>query len=329
MTNFKRRAGGERGVTVALRANLFDKPVVDFWYPPFAAQQPRWTDGQLIVDLAQAADKEMAVLNIVPEGAKSGQAYTFSFMAQADREAPLIVNVPQAKAPGDKTPKSDWAQHSAQPTRRSITFIYQPELMEQKNITFFWDKAAIATKTVWKFSDFSLTPATESEANAPAAAPMGDGPMTVQLPAEGGPFEAKFWYPPYANAQPVVEGGKMTVDLKQAAGKELAVLELSLPKGMTPDATYILKFQAASTPDGALVVLVPEPNPAGDKDGDKFRPRSDWAMHGANPKMRVIEFVYRSTLVSSGDKITLFWDKAQIDSKTVWTLSDFSLKKVD
>ena len=73
----------------------------------------------------------------------------------------------------------------------------------------------------------------------------------------------------------------------------------------------------------------PEPNPAGDKEGDKFRPRSDWGMHGAGPKTRVVEFVYRPTLVSSGDKITLFWDKSQIDSKTVWTLSDFSLKKVD
>ena len=312
-----------------LHANLFNKPEVNFWYPPYAPQQPQWKDGKLVIDLKQAAGKDLAVLNIVPEGVQQGKSYTFSFMAEADSEAPLIVNVPQAEAPGAKKTKSDWALHNAEAQRREIVFTYQPDLVEQKSITFFWDKSAIDKKTLWTFSDFTLLPFDGTAPVETKTNQAGGGPMTGMLSGKGGPFVTKFWYPPYASAQPQVDGGKITVDLKQAAGKDLAVLELALPAGMTESADYIFSFKAAAQPDGALVVLVPDPHPNGEKENEKFKPRSDWAMHGAGATQRLIEFVYRPNLVSSGDKITLFWDKSQIDQKTVWTLSDFSLEKAN
>ena len=141
--------------------------------------------------------------------------------------------------------------------------------------------------------------------------------------------EVNFWYPPFAAQQPQWKDGKLVIDLKQAAGKDFAVLELALPDGMIENADYLFSFKAAAQPDGALVVLVPDPHPSGEKENEKFKARSDWGMHGAGATQRLIEFVYRPNLVSSGDKIMLFWDKNQIEQKTVWTLSDFTLVKAN
>lgn len=138
----------------------------------------------------------------------------------------------------------------------------------------------------------------------------------------------KFWYPPYSSWQPDASSGTFTLDLKKAAGKDLAVFEIELPAGMEPGVEYLLTFKAKSVPNCDLIVLVPEADPEGKKtpDGNPSA-KSDWGMHNGQPKQRSIEFIYDPKVEQQ--KIQFYWNKQHLAKKGVFTFSDFSLKKLD
>ena len=315
-------------------ANAFAAPAPQFWYPPYANAQPAWNGGQLALDLGAAQGKEMAVLSFsVPDTLKAGDNYTFRFVAQASQIAPLIVLVPQAKAgaapdaDGKIAPADSWAQHDGSgqinvgDATRAITFRYTPDQVKDRSIQFFWDKASLETPAQWTFSNFSIVPAGQA------------APATISIKSDDSqPFPANFWYPPYADVQPIWREGAVTIDLDapKNKGQKMAVLTFKLPADLEQDADYRISFNARSSAGGALVIQVPEPDAKGDKEGDKFRARGDWQLHfPGDDKKRSIAFVNRPQLTAGGAQITLYWGEDALANGGTWTLSGFEFAKMN
>lgn len=322
---------GCRAPMAQAQDNLWQAPpAVKFWYPPYANEQPEWDGSELELDLGVAAGKPMAVLEIaLPAGMKTGERYRFRFEAASNPGAPLIVNAPEpdpdkAGKDGKQAARSFWAMHGAKAKMRDIVFTYDPDKADGGDkLVFFWNGDSVKKAPKWTFSNFTLTPAKDGENGEKAPVAMN----AKSEPGEKGPFDVNFWYPPYAKSQPKWKNGEITVDLKGAAGKPMAVLEIALPEDLEKDADYVFKMTVNASSPSPLTVLVPEPNPKGDKDGDKFKPRGDWAMQRPGPNERVIEFVYRPDMVTSGSKIQLFWNEQQVKSGASFTLSKMSLEK--
>ena len=323
---------GCRAPVAQAQSNLWAAPpAVKFWYPPYANEQPAWDGSELEVDLAAAKGKPMAVLEIaLPDGLKTGERYRFTFEASANPGAPLIVNAPDpdpAKAgkDGKQAARSFWAMHGGKAKKRDVVFTYNPDKADLGDkLVFFWNGDSVNKAPKWSFSNFSLALAKDGEEGEKAPVAMNKAP---KAPGEKGPFEVNFWYPPYARTQPGWKDGAITVDLKQAAGKPMAVLEIELPEGMEKDTDYIFKATVNANAPGPLIILVPDPDPKSDKEGEKYKPRGDWAMQRAGATERIVEFVYRPDLVTSGSKIQFFWNKDQVSAGNSFTFSKMSVEK--
>ncbi len=138
----------------------------------------------------------------------------------------------------------------------------------------------------------------------------------------------KFWYPPYASAQPEVTDGIIEIDLGQAAGAPMAIFEIDLPAEIQPGGQYLFEFDAAAEPNAPIIVVLPEADPTG-KTGDdgKAAGRSDWAMHNIGGKKRSIEFVYDPEV--NPQKLQFFWLGNIVDQKPTFKVSNLSLTKLD
>ena len=111
-------AGGE---------NLFPRrPDLEFWYPPYAAAQPRFdVDGHYAIDLAQLRGKEVAVLKMDLAGLKltPGDEYAVSCEARADPAGGVIVKTPVT---GESASATTFLQLGDAFTPHRLTFAFDP-----------------------------------------------------------------------------------------------------------------------------------------------------------------------------------------------------------
>lgn len=127
------------------------------------------------------------------------------------------------------------------------------------------------------------------------------------LPAQP---EVSFFYPPYAKKQPTYsEGGVLAVNLKQASGKNMALLKVMLPADKLEDGKqYAFKVSAKASLGCPVILNFPQVSPDGEKKADgTVKPKSNWNNVGKNWKVLSGKFVYDSS-VNDGN-ITFFWTK--------------------
>ena len=111
-------AGGE---------NLFPRrPDLEFWYPPYAAAQPRFdAEGVYSIETASLRGKEVAVLKMDLAGLKlePGADYTVAFEARADPAGGLVVKAPVA---GEPAPATTFLVLGGAFVPHRVTFAYDP-----------------------------------------------------------------------------------------------------------------------------------------------------------------------------------------------------------
>ncbi|WOO42725.1 hypothetical protein [Rubellicoccus peritrichatus] len=140
----------------------------------------------------------------------------------------------------------------------------------------------------------------------------------------------KFWYPPYSKYQPSFDAeGVITVDLSQAAGKNMAVLEIEVPSGsLSQGSLYKVSFDVKATPAGPLILNVPEPKPDGSVSGNGApAANAVWAM--ARPQWTKVtaEFLYDPTVNKGG--LTLFWNSQYIQGGSVYQFRNIQVVAVE
>lgn len=142
--------------------------------------------------------------------------------------------------------------------------------------------------------------------------------------------KTKFWYPPYAKEQPSFNAeGVITVDLKKAAGKNMAVLEIEIPPGtLTAGNLYKVSMAVKATPAAALILNVPEPKPDGSTSGDGSpAANAVWAMAKPQWSMVSAEFLYNPSVNKGG--LTLFWNGQYIQAGSVYEFKNISITSVE
>ncbi len=141
----------------------------------------------------------------------------------------------------------------------------------------------------------------------------------------GGDPDMKFWFPPYAENQPEWVDGIYVVNLGQASGKPMAVVEITLPPGLEEGETYIFSFEVRAKPSSALIVTVPQPDASGKKDNKgNPAPASDWGQCWDAWNTRTVEFDFD---VNLSNKLQFFWNQKEIAKGATFEFKNFSMKK--
>ena len=139
----------------------------NFWYPPYADVQPRWDNGAITVNLDEPKNKgqKQAALTLkLPADMEQDADYRIRFDAVSSVGGPMIIQVPEPDARGDKqegkfVARGDWQmQSSGNSKKRSVVFVNRPQLtVGGAQITLYWGEEAISNGGTWKLSHFELT----------------------------------------------------------------------------------------------------------------------------------------------------------------------------
>ncbi len=136
--------------------NLFSRrPDLQFWYPPYASEQPRFDPrGVYTVDLSKCKDKSVAVLkmNLASSELSTTQEYTVAFEVKSSTAGGLIV----------KLPKTDNAQGEYSILGRNVnglryTFKFDPASNEGE-VSFVFAGDLIAQGPTIEFRNFRISP---------------------------------------------------------------------------------------------------------------------------------------------------------------------------
>lgn len=146
----------QRAAASGLDVNLFPRrPDLLWWYPPYAAQQPRFdADGIYTVDLAAIPEKDMAVLKMELASSRlsAGQEYLLEFESMSAGDGGLIINFPQANEKAET-----YTQLTDVFIARRYAFTFDPS-QNKGEVTFVFTKDMISQGNKVSFRNFSLIP---------------------------------------------------------------------------------------------------------------------------------------------------------------------------
>ena len=137
-----------------------------FWYPPYADVQPTWQNGALTIDMnvPKSKGKKMAALTLkLPADMEKDADYRISFDAYSSAGGPMVIQVPEPDAKGNKegdkfVARGDWQLQFPGATKdRSIVFVNRPQLTAGgAQITLYWGEDAVSNGGTWKLNNFKL-----------------------------------------------------------------------------------------------------------------------------------------------------------------------------
>ncbi len=130
-------------------ANLFPRrPDLQLWYPPYAAQQPRFdANGIYTVETSAFKDKETAVvkMDLTGLGLEEGKEYTVAFDIKSDPASELVITWPGGK---------NFLPTVADFQRQNFTFPHDPAAA---NLDIVFLQPSIAAGVKFSFKDFAIT----------------------------------------------------------------------------------------------------------------------------------------------------------------------------